>query len=344
MREITLELDAATVEQLDVELDLLGFERRSEYLRWLIDNRASIDQGTEHDRLLHAYADRLDALERRLDALETMENDADPVEPHDSATGAEGPTHAAGEDTAELQIRGSPDSTRTVPGAEADVPSGSGSTATRSEPPTTAAEQTTASRSKTIDADETASTTGPTPDADGRSTEPTAGTSAEESGVTSMNLAPERVSRISEDPIAQDADVLSGVETERLDELTRRAVAKTRDTLDRTVETGLSYRSSTSLADDDVRVGDDITDLDALDLPGRSEETIAPRRTAAGHALAFLRDVGEARRADFVDAIYEEFPAGYDTESGWWNCIKRALKQVDAVEGGEGTRVWRFVG
>jgi hypothetical protein len=180
-----------------------------------------------------------------------------------------------------------------------------------------------------------------------RSTDEQAGgtsESAEEAGVTSMNLAPERVSRISGDPIAENADVLSGVETDRLDELTRRAVAKTREQLDRTVETGLSYRSSTSLADEDVRAGDDIANLDELDLPGRSEETVAPRRVAAGHALAFLRDVGEARRSDFVDALYEEFPAGYDTESGWWNCIKEALKQVEAVDGGAGARVWRFRG
>ena len=91
-----------------------------------------------------------------------------------------------------------------------------------------------------------------------------------------------------------------------------------------------------------VRPGEDVTDLDALSIPGRSAETLEKRRHAVGRALAYLRDEGRARRSDFVDALYEECPAGYDTTDGWWRCVKEGLKQVDAVEGGEGTRVWRY--
>jgi len=348
MREITLALEAETVEQLDVELDLLGFDTRAEYLRWLIDNRASIDQGTEHDRLLHAYADRLDALEQRLDALEAMdaEEDTDAAEPP-GTTGSTDTRRARvqGDETTEMQIRGSPDLTYTISDGDAGVPTGSGSTAARSDVSPAPQKATHAPENETHhpDANRSDASTSPSDRGDADASTPDR-TGTSESSVTSMNLAPERVSRIAEDPIARDADVLAGVETERLDELTRRAVAKTREKLDRSVKTGLSYQSSTSLADEDVRAGDDIADLDALDLPGRSEETVTPRRVAAGHALAFLRDVGEARRSDFVDTLYEEYPAGYDTESGWWNCVKQALKQVDAVEGGEGARVWRFVG
>jgi hypothetical protein len=341
MQEIALTLDESTVEQLDVELDLLGFDTRSAYLRWLIDNRASIDQGTEHDRLLHAYADQLDALEERLDALEAMSTDPDPADPPTPGPPADsGAADEETEDAPTLQIRGSPDATRTISGTSADESANASGPDTGSE---TAATATQSSEGPPAPAS-AAGAAGTVSHATDRP-EPTTETSdsAKEAGVTSMNLAPERVNRIAEDPISKNADVLSGVETDRLDELTRRAVAKTREQLDRTVETGLSYRSSTSLADEDVRAGDDITSLDDLELPGRSEETVRPRQIAAGHALAFLRDVGEARRADFVDALYEEFPAGYDTESGWWNCIKQALKQVEAVDGGHGARVWQFI-
>lgn len=166
----------------------------------------------------------------------------------------------------------------------------------------------------------------------------------ESDGIQSVNFTPERIERIRDDPVADDADVLGTIEVDRLDELSRRAVAKTRERLDRNVQTGLEYSSTTALAADapDVRPGEDVTDLDELDLPGRSETTVERRREAAGHALAYLRDEGRARKSDFVDALYDEVPAGYDTTDGWWRCVKEALRQVDAVDGGDGSRVWQY--
>jgi hypothetical protein len=63
MPEIRLELSDADVRKLDTEVDLLGFEDRGAYLRWIIGNRAAIEQGTERDQLLTEYQARVEELE-----------------------------------------------------------------------------------------------------------------------------------------------------------------------------------------------------------------------------------------------------------------------------------------
>lgn len=161
-------------------------------------------------------------------------------------------------------------------------------------------------------------------------------------GIGSMHLAPERVERIRGDPVSDDADVLGSVQIERLDELSRRAVAKTRRRLNRDVETGLAYASSTGLEDDHVRPGEDVVELESLSVPGYDDERVERRRAVAGRAIAYLRDAGRARKRDFVDELYEEYPAGYDTADAWWECVKGALRQVEVIEGGEDSRVWEF--
>lgn len=178
----------------------------------------------------------------------------------------------------------------------------------------------------------------------GSSTADTGDASRNRGEIDAVNVRPERIDRIPGDPIADDADVLGTVEGNRLDELTRRAVAKTRKRLKRDVQTGLEYTSSTRLAGDDVRPGEDVVDLDRLEVPGRTAADVRARREAAGRAIAYLRDEGRARRSDIVEALFEEVPAGYETKAGWWRCIKTALKQVDSIEGGEGARVWRYDG
>jgi len=154
-----------------------------------------------------------------------------------------------------------------------------------------------------------------------------------------MHLRPERVQRVQEDPVTEDADSLKDVETNRLDELSRQAVAETRKQLDREVETGLEYSSTTSLGNSDVRPGEDLADLDALDVPGRTAGLVDARRVVVGRALAFLHDRGRARRSDFVEELFEDWPAGYESSAGWWRCVRGALEQVEAVEGGQ---VWRY--
>ena len=155
------------------------------------------------------------------------------------------------------------------------------------------------------------------------------------------NLAPS-VDRIEDDRLADSADALSNVEGARLDEFARRAVADTRERLGDGVGSGISYNSSTAISED-RRVGEDIADLDAIEVPGWDEQLVARRRRAVGVALAFLKDVQEAKRNDFIDELYDEHPAGYDTADSWWACIKQGLRQVDrVVPARDGGQIWKF--
>jgi hypothetical protein len=166
-------------------------------------------------------------------------------------------------------------------------------------------------------------------------TDQTDTTSMEARGVPS-------VARIEDDSLEEIADSLSNVEGGRLDEFVRRAMTRTREQLGDGVGTGIDYSSRDAL-DDDVRLGEEITDLDAIEVPGWDETLVAKRREAVGAALAFLKDVEEAKRADFVAELYEDYPAGYESESSWWECIKTGLRQVDRVNPGrEGSRTWSF--
>jgi hypothetical protein len=155
------------------------------------------------------------------------------------------------------------------------------------------------------------------------------------------DLTPERVKRIADDDLARDVDELNGVASARVDEMARRAVARTRERLGREVSTGLSYRSTAAISDD-VRPGEDVADLDAIEVPGYDDSLIERRREAVGAALALLRDETEATRSDVVDALYGNYPAGYESESSWWECIKTGFKQVSAIQGGDGRRKWVY--
>jgi hypothetical protein len=155
------------------------------------------------------------------------------------------------------------------------------------------------------------------------------------------DFSPERVTRIADEALSDDAGQLSGVESQRLDELARRAVARSRERLGRDVSTGLDYDSTTTI-DEDLPPGADLVDLEEIDVPGYEERVVRARRVAVGAAVAYLKDNDRGRRGDIVDALYEQYPAGYDTADGWWRCVKRGFRQAPQVEGGEGHRVWRW--
>jgi hypothetical protein len=98
-----------------------------------------------------------------------------------------------------------------------------------------------------------------------------------------------------------------------------------------------------ALAPGDDRPGADLADLDALDLPGHDADRLERRRRLVGAAVAHLADAGEARRGEFVAALREDRPAGYDSVDGWWGCLKRGLRQVARVRNADAsTRTWRF--
>lgn len=249
MAVIQVEVPEELRERLERECGLLGFEDAETYLRWLVDNRATMHGDGEQNRILAAYAERIADLEAR---LEDADDAADPAE----------------------------------------------------DPPATADEG---------DADTFEANLGPT------------------------------TARIADDSVAEVADELARAQGEAVDEMARQAVAKTRRQLGESTGTGIDYRSTTALRSDGPRPGSEIADLDDLTVPGYEDELVARRREAVGAALAYLKDCGEAKRSDFVAELYEDYPAGYGSSDGWWECIKRGLRQVDRVDdAGDGSRIWRF--
>jgi hypothetical protein len=324
MLEIRLELSDADVKKLDTEVDLLGFEDRGAYLRWIVGNRAAIEQGTERDQLLTEYQARVDELESALaereaeggreDASTAASTDESSTSKNQAAAGGEAPTASTA------------DADANEPGQVADAAG--------------------PARERATDGSGAAGASASGGRDGAGAAEPERREDAGEPVGLGGNFAPERVERFEDESLGSHANQLRGVEGERLDEFARRAVAKTRERLGREPSTGLDYRSGTRIArsSSDVRPGEDLVDLDSLDVPGRSESTCAPRREAVGAALAYLRDVDRAKKGDFVDELYAEYPAGYDTESGWWRCVKRGLKDAPVVDGGgEGSRVWTYV-
>lgn len=320
MQTLSVELDEETLQALEVERSLIGFESRDAYVRWIIANRAAIEQETEMGDVLDAYSDRIAKLESRLESIESEQSSP--------GTSSVASGEAERSDDAETDSAATPDAAEAAGDTGSAAGSGGDTQPASSDGGwTESGADSTAGPATPVEPDEPRTETG-------------------DDAIDSMNLRPERVERIRDERLSDDAGDLGSVEMNRLDELSRRAVAKTREQLDRDVETGLEYRSSTSLADtdDDIRPGEDVTDLDALAVPGRSADLVERRQELIGVALAHLRDEGSAKKGDFVDALYEEYPAGYGSPGGWWRCLKKGLKQVDRVDGGDGSRIWRLTG
>lgn len=328
MPTLQIELDAETVEALDVERSLLGFESRSAYVRWIVDHRDAIDaeRSGDGDRsLLNRYRARIADLEA---ALGERERAADPSGDDDErTTDVARPAHGSASADGDAIRRANTDGGWTPAPSAVDPDSGGSRPVEQSVSPGPA-------RSAPV---------APGRDGDGGSETDRSETARTEE-IDAVNLEPERVERVRDDPVAEDAGVLGTVAVDRLDELSRRAVARTRERLNRDVETGLEYASNTALADDatDVRPGADVVDLDSLPVRGRTPEVRERRRAVAGRVIAVCRDEGAVRKADAVEAFYEEHPAGYDTADAWWECIKEALSAADCIDGGDGSRTWRF--
>ncbi|AGB15799.1 hypothetical protein Halru_1182 [Halovivax ruber XH-70] len=333
MQTLSVELDEETLQALEVERSLIGFESRDAYVRWIIAHRAAIEHETEMGDVLDAYSDRIANLESRLESIES------------------GTSSSEGAATAESGSAGSPETTQRRP---ASSDGGWTETATDDTTATVSPDEpeTGDTATETAGAEPGTQATVSRPDESGQidsgnrsdESESSGTTTSSDAAIDSMNLRPERVERIRDDELSDDAGVLGSVEVDRLDELSRRAVAKTRKQLDRDVETGLEYDSATSLAEtsDDVRPGEDITGLTSIDVPGRSHDLVEQRQELIGVALAHLRDAGAAKKGDFVDSLYDEYPAGYGSPGGWWRCLKKGLKQVECVSGGDGSRIWRL--
>ncbi len=84
--------------------------------------------------------------------------------------------------------------------------------------------------------------------------------------------------------------------------------------------------------------------LNEVDLPGTGE-TLEARRQALLAAYEYLIEHPSAKKSDFLENVYPEHPAGFETEDGWWNAIQPALKQFPGVDPPEEQgKIWKFLG
>ena len=80
------------------------------------------------------------------------------------------------------------------------------------------------------------------------------------------------------------------------------------------------------------------------DLPGAGE-TLEARRAALFAAFEYLSNHPSATKSDFLENVYPDHPAEFETAEGWWNAIQPALKELPGVDPPEERgRLWKFFG
>ena len=82
----------------------------------------------------------------------------------------------------------------------------------------------------------------------------------------------------------------------------------------------------------------------AADLPG-SGPTLEARRDALRAAYEYIVDHPSATKSEFLEHVYPDHPAEFETAEGWWNAIQPALKELPAVDPPEERgHIWNFLG
>ncbi|RLM53439.1 ArsR family transcriptional regulator [Halobellus sp. Atlit-31R] len=83
---------------------------------------------------------------------------------------------------------------------------------------------------------------------------------------------------------------------------------------------------------------------DEVDLPGTGK-TLKSRRVALLAAYEYLQEQPEAKRSDFLQDVFPENQAEYETAEGWWNAIQPALAELPNVDPPEERgHIWQFLG
>ncbi|WP_120245253.1 helix-turn-helix transcriptional regulator [Halopiger aswanensis] len=82
----------------------------------------------------------------------------------------------------------------------------------------------------------------------------------------------------------------------------------------------------------------------AVDLPGTGA-TLEARREALLASYEYLIENPSARKSDFLENVYPDHPAEFETDEGWWNAIQPALKELPGVDPPEERgHIWNFLG
>ncbi|QFU83297.1 helix-turn-helix domain-containing protein [Natronorubrum aibiense] len=81
-----------------------------------------------------------------------------------------------------------------------------------------------------------------------------------------------------------------------------------------------------------------------VELPGTGE-TLENRREALRAAYDYLTENPSAKKSDFLQDVFPQHPAGFETADGWWNAIQPALKELPGVDPPqERGHIWHFLG
>lgn len=128
----------------------------------------------------------------------------------------------------------------------------------------------------------------------------------------------------------------------KLNELVERGVLETRKVGSRSRVWWTPIERSASKTDP---IGSEIEQrVTEVDLPGTGK-TLASRQEALLAAYEYLREHPEAKKSDFLQDVFPENPAEYETAEGWWNAIQPALADLPGVNPPEERgHVWHFMG
>lgn len=145
-------------------------------------------------------------------------------------------------------------------------------------------------------------------------------------------------------------DVMEAVDCSRrtahnkLNELVDRGVLRTRKVGSRSRVWWVPIESP-----DDERADETVTPerrrlIEDVDLPGTGK-TLEARRDALLAAYEYLQDYPEAKKSDFLQDVYPENPAEFETAEGWWNALQPALADLPGVDPPEERgHIWHFLG
>lgn len=84
--------------------------------------------------------------------------------------------------------------------------------------------------------------------------------------------------------------------------------------------------------------------VEDVDLPGTGK-TLKSRQNALVASYEYLQEHPEAKKSDFLQDVFPENPAEYETAEGWWNAIQPALAELPGVDPPkERGHIWHFLG
>lgn len=143
------------------------------------------------------------------------------------------------------------------------------------------------------------------------------------------------------------SDIMDAVDCSRrtahnkLNELVDSGELKTRKVGSRSRVWWVPIESSQQTADEPAALESEIK---SLDLPGTGK-TLEARREALLAAYEYLQEHPEAKKSDFLQDVFPENPAEYQTAEGWWNAIQPALAKLPGVDPPEERgHIWHFIG